>query len=380
MLNMSGTVLHTGLGRAALSTAATEAVTRAAGSTPLEIDLESGKRGDRQSWVRSMLIHLTGAEDALVVNNCAAAVVLSLSALGGAGREVVLSRGEMVEIGGAFRMPDIIAMSGLTLREVGCTNKTRLSDYESVLNDATTAILRCHRSNFAITGFHEDVDSKDLAQLARSKGIVFLEDQGNGCLVDTTQYGLDHERTLQEAVADGADLVMASGDKLLGGTQCGIILGKTHLIQLLRKHPLARAFRIDKLNLAGLAATLQHYLFDQVDAIPTHWALGRSAEEIRLQAEYLVAQLPEGTSKAFECTTEVGGGSMPSQSLPSVAIVLNSPDAESTAQRLRQGTPGILGYIRQNQVHLDCRTLHPSANETVVARLRTEITLWSTNS
>ncbi len=379
VLNLSGTILHTGLGRAPLSEAAIEAVTRACRHTALELDLETGSRGDRQTWVRSMLCELTGAEDALVVNNCAAAVVLTLTALTGGG-EVVLSRGEMVEIGGAFRMPEIIKLSGARLVEVGCTNKTRIGDYEAALSENTRALLRCHRSNFALIGFQEEASASELAALAHSKGLLFLEDQGNGCLIQTDQSGLKPERTLRQAIEGGADVVMASGDKLLGAAQAGLILGRKDLIATIKKHPLARAFRIDKLSLAALAATLQQYTLDQQSEIPTLWAIRRPQSEIRAQAERLLAQLNYPQLELVGTVTEVGGGSMPGQGLPSIALAINSPQPDQLARNLRLGAPGILGFVSKGRVMLDCRTLPPSEEIAFVARLSAELASWSMNS
>ena len=287
VINASGVVLHTGLGRARLADAAVLAIGEAAAHhATVEFDLVSGARGDRQDHVRDLICEFTGAPDALVVNNCASTVLLSLAALG-FGKSVILSRGQMVEIGGAPRMPDVVRQSGAQLVEVGCTNKTHLRDYEEAIDASTAVILRCHPSNFRVTGFTEEPTLPELAALARSKGVKLIDDVGSGCLVDTTRFGLPHEPRFGDAVRQGADLELSSGDKMLGGPQAGLIIGSPEAIKLLREHPIARAVRIDKLTLAGLAATLKLYREGRELEIPTLRALSEPLESVRLKAERL---------------------------------------------------------------------------------------------
>jgi L-seryl-tRNA(Ser) seleniumtransferase len=346
-INMSGVVLHTGLGRARLAAAAIEQVeTVARGHSVLEFDEDLGGRGDRQEHVRGLLRELTGAEDALVVNNNAAAVVLALSALC-AGREVVLSRGQMVEIGGSFRLPDIVGHSACKLVEVGTTNKTRLADYQKALTKDTAAVLRCHPSNFQIVGFTEEPSAQDLARFCGEKGLVLIDDVGSGCLIDTAQYGLPHERTLEEALNDGAHLVTASGDKLLGGPQAGILVGRKDAVQKAARHPLARAFRIDKLTLAGLEATLRLYLEGRHDEIPVWRYVSRPLDEVRRLASKL--------GEPVEGKTEMGGGSLPGTVIPTFRVKI-AGNAEDNAARLRAAPVPVVGYIQDGAFWLDPRT------------------------
>lgn len=358
VLNASGVILHTGLGRARLAETTAQRVFEVARDhANLEFDLEDGGRGDRQSHVRDLLVELTGAEDALVVNNCAAAVFLTLTALCKGG-DVVLSRGEMVEIGGSFRMPDIVAETGCYLVEVGCTNKTRLSDYESAIGENTVALLRCHPSNFRVIGFTAAVPSPELAQLARKHELVFIHDLGNGAAFDTAAFGLPHETTIAEAVAEGADLVTASGDKLLGGPQAGLILGNASLIAEIKAHPLARAFRIDKLTMAALESTLRLYAERRLEELPVYRSMSRPLEEVRRDAETLASAFP-GESLVAEGFSEVGGGSLPGTVVETWRCGLGHPDVEALAHRLRTGRPAVLGRIEKGKLWLDPRTLEP---------------------
>lgn len=369
-INLSGVILHTGLGRARLApSVAANVASVAASHTGVELDLETGRRGDRQSHVRELLRELTGAEDALVVNNAAAGVLLTLSTLC-SGHEVVLSRGQMVEIGGSFRMPDIVRQSGCKLVEVGCTNKTRLSDYEEVLSEGTAAILRCHPSNFKIVGFTEEPSLQDLATVCRKQKLLLIDDQGSGCLVDLKQFGLADQATLPGSIAGGADVSIASGDKLLGGPQCGMILGRKDLIGMIKGHPLARAVRIDKLTLAALEATLRLYKEGRQLEIPTIKYLSRSSEEIRAIASRLTKAYKPGAELA-EGFSEVGGGSVPGEGLPTWRVGLKAENAEEMAKKLRMGHPPIIGRIEQDKVWLDPRTLEDSEIEDVVRALNT---------
>jgi L-seryl-tRNA(Ser) seleniumtransferase len=368
-INMSGVVLHTGLGRARLAPEAAMRILEAAfDHSAVEIDLDTGARGDRQGHVRDLLCELTGAEDALVVNNCAASVHLALHALC-AGREVVLSRGQMVEIGGAFRMPDIVRDSGCRLVEVGCTNKTRLSDYEGALTDETAAVLRCHPSNFRIIGFYSEPTATELARLCQERGVCLIDDVGSGCLVDTTRFGLPRERTLRDALADGADLVLASGDKLLGGPQAGLVLGREELVVRMAAHPTARAFRVDKLTLAGLESTLRLYAEGREAEVPVWRYAGRSLEEVKKLARTVARACP-GWGAVEPGTTEMGGGSMPGRGLPTWRVGLSVDDPEAALRRLRSAPKPIIGYVERDRVWLDPRTVELDEAREVAAELR----------
>jgi len=351
-INMSGVILHTGLGRARLAPAVVQEVAQiAANHGYLELNLESGIRGDRQRHVRSMLTLLTGAEDALVVNNAASAIVLALRALAHR-KEVLLSRGQMVEIGGSFRVPDVAKQSGCKLVEVGTTNKTHLADY--VVGPSIAAILVCHRSNFEIVGFTSEPSVRELASLE----VPVVDDMGTGCLIDLTKYGLPKLKTLRDSIAEGASLAIGSGDKLLGGPQAGIIVGQSRCIQKLKSHPMARAMRIDKLDLAALAATLRLYLSGRELEIPTLNYLSKSVNLVRQEAERLASLMGSGAfTEASEC--EFGGGSGPGMRVPSyrVGIPISNPDA--LARRLRQSNPGIVGRIEKGVLWLDPRTAEP---------------------
>ncbi|MDW8320862.1 MAG: L-seryl-tRNA(Sec) selenium transferase [Armatimonadota bacterium] len=366
-INATGVVLHTGLGRAVLAEAARRAVSEVAQAhSMLEIDRETGERGDRIEHVRELLCRLTGAEDATVVNNNAGAVLLAVTVLA-QGREVIISRGQLVEIGGAFRMPDIIAQSGARLVEVGTTNRTRLQDYERAITPDTALLLRCHPSNFRIVGFTEEVSARELASLAHRYSLPVLDDVGSGCLVATEQFGLEHEPTLQESVQAGCDVVTCSGDKLLGGPQAGIVLGRKEIVQRIRRHPLHRALRVDKMTLAALEATLRLYLNPQeaIREIPVLRTLAMSAEQIqrrarrlrrRLQAvlptEKIVVHLRAGMSA-------VGGGSLPGQQLPTTLVCLRplQMGAQQLARALRWQQPAVFTRIEQDEVVIDPRTL-----------------------
>lgn len=369
VINLSGVILHTGLGRARLAPTVVERVRLVAGShSSLELDLDSGTRGDRQDHVRSMLTDLTGAEDALVVNNAAAGVVLTLSALA-KGREVILSRGQMVEIGGSFRLPEIVKESGCKLVEVGCTNKTRLSDYAEAITEETAVILRCHPSNYKIIGFTSEPSLSELADLARQKGIACIDDIGSGCLVDTTRFGLPKEPAIQESIKAGAHITICSGDKMLGGPQSGLILGTAQFINTIKQHPLARAFRIDKLSLAALQATLQLYREGREQDIPTLKYLARTVDEVKKNATKL-AKAYSGSSKVVACKSEVGGGSAPTVGLDSFAAVLQTDHPDKLCQTLRQSNPSILARVQDNAVWLDPRTAEDDEIASVAKVLR----------
>lgn len=358
VINATGVILHTNVGRAPLSDAAIHAIQEAAGYSDLELDLERGERDERQRRVTSMLATITGAESALVTGNNAGAMLLCLSALA-AGREVIVSRGQEVEIGGSFRVPDILRQSGARLVEVGTTNRTRLSDYEEAIGPETAGILHVHPSNFRVVGFSESVPIRSLSTLARDRHLVLLDDNGSGPLLDTAAYGLEHEPTPQESIAAGADLVTFSADKLLGGPQAGIIAGSRALVAGLAASPLARALRPDKLALAALAATLDAYLRGiATDTIPVWQMISQSGDALWARSHRwsgaaadrgLDVELKDGTST-------VGGGSLPGSSLPTTIIVL---PASITAARLRAGTPAVLPMTRDGRAGLDLRTVAP---------------------
>lgn len=371
VLNASGVILHTGLGRARLAPSVAKALAEAAeGHLALEIDLTTGSRGDRQEVMRDMISKVVGGESSLVVNNCAAAVYCALSALG-AGKEVLLSRGEMVEIGGSFRMPEVIKASGCRLVEVGCTNKTRLADYERAMTPETAVIVRCHRSNFKMTGFVESPSSQALAELARSRGIVFLEDVGSGCLVDTSQFGAPKWYRVQDALAAGAHIVTFSGDKLLGGPQAGLLVGDGTLIDRIARHPSARASRVDKLTVVALSETLRLYWTGRSLEIPTLAYLARSLEAVREYAERIAAAA--GVEAAVEDgITEVGGGCGEGEGVATVRVGLTSRDPIALATSLRQGEPSILTRIERGRVWIDPRTLEPEEVEAVVGVLKSK--------
>ncbi|GBD10601.1 L-seryl-tRNA(Sec) selenium transferase [bacterium HR23] len=374
VINATGVVLHTNLGRAPLSADALHAMQEVAlGYSDLEMDVEEGERGSRQEHVRYLLCALTGAEDALVVNNNASAVLLGLAALA-RGKEVIVSRGEAVEIGGGFRIPDVLRQSGATLVEVGTTNRTYLSDYENALTPNTSAILRVHRSNFRLLGFTHEPPLGDLVALGHSKGVPVLHDLGSGCLLDTAAFGLAHEPMPQESIRAGADLVFFSGDKLLGAPQAGIVVGKRSLVRMLARHPLARAVRIDKVSLAGLSATLLHYLKGEAVAkIPIWQMLSRPLEGLHQTAhKWQEAIGPRAQVRKGEST--IGGGSLPGETLPTWLVALSAEGvpggAKELARRLRSHTPPVIARIQEEQVVLDPRTVLPDEEQALLAAVR----------
>lgn len=384
VINATGVVLHTGLGRAVLAKAACRAVAEVAqGHSMLEVDRDTGERGDRIEHVRELLRRLTGAEDATVVNNNAGAVLLAVTVLA-QGKEVIISRGQLVEIGGMFRMPDIIAQSGARLVEVGTTNRTRLSDYERAITPDTALLVRCHPSNFRIVGFSEEVPAADLASLAHRHNLPVLDDVGSGCLVDTERFGLEHEPTLQESVQAGCDVVTCSGDKLLGGPQAGIVLGRKEMVQRIRRHPLHRALRVDKLTLAALEATLRLYLDPEraVQEVPVLRTLATPADDVKRRARRLKQRLQsilpaEGiTVRLREGESAVGGGSLPGQQLPTtlVCVRLSDGNAHQLARALRWQEPAVFTRIEQEEVVIDPRTLLEGEMETLVQAVARAVT------
>ena len=354
VLNATGVIVHTNLGRAPLAEEAiAQVVETARGYSNLELDLRDGARGSRQDHVAPLLRRLTGADAALVVNNNAAAVLLALAALG-EGREVVVSRGELIEIGDGFRIPDVLARSGARLVEVGTTNRTRAKDYEKAIGPETALLLRVHQSNFRVVGFTELPRLEELAALARRHGLPLVDDQGSGALGD-----LPGEPTAKESLAAGADLVCFSGDKLLGGPQAGIVVGRADLVERLRRHPLQRAMRADKLTLAALEGTLRLYL-DAPERIPVLRMLGQDAGTVRARAERL-ASLVGGTVE--ETVGRVGGGALPLAELESFACAVEEP----LAAPLRHGEPPVVGVVRDGKLLLDCLTLTDAEVDEVAA-------------
>ena len=357
VLNATGVVVHTNLGRAPLAEAALERMHEVgAGYSNLEYDVEAGSRGSRQDHVAALLRDLTGAEAALVVNNNAAAVLLALAALA-EGREVIVSRGELIEIGDGFRIPDVLARSGAILVEVGTTNRTRLADYERAVGDRTAALLRVHQSNFRLVGFTEQPRARDLASLADRHGLALVEDLGSGALVETGD-----EPTAAASIQAGAHVVTFSGDKLLGGPQAGIAVGRADLIEHMRRHPLQRALRPDKLTLAALEGTLALYRTG-ADRVPVLRMLAEPAEAVRARAERL-ATLTGGTVE--ETTARPGGGSLPLTEIASYACALSLELAEP----LRRGEPAVIGIVRDGRLLLDCRTLADAEVDEVAAAVR----------
>jgi L-seryl-tRNA(Ser) seleniumtransferase len=366
VINATGVVLHTNLGRAPLGAAALARLALvAARYSNLELDVHTKARGSRYEHVDGVLCRLSGAEASLVVNNNAAAVLLALESLA-RGREVVVSRGELIEIGGAFRIPDILARSGARLIEVGTTNRTRLADYARAITPDTAVLLKVHPSNYRVVGFTETVTTAELAELGRARGVPVLEDLGSGCFLDLRPWGLPREPTVPETVAAGADVVTFSGDKLLGGPQAGIIVGRQALVERLRSNPLNRALRIDKLTLAALEATLRAYEDPATVAreIPTLRMLSETVSIVRRRAQRVRQRVPPAVRGALGLTvvggrSEVGGGALPLAELPTVALGLGTPKQPAAAldARLRAGRPPVIGRIAEDRLLLDCRTV-----------------------
>ena len=378
VINAQGVVLHTNLGRAVLSTLALERVAAVgAAYSNLELDLASKERGSRYSHVEALLRRLTGAEDALVVNNNAAAVLLALETLAH-GREVIVSRGELIEIGGEFRIPDIMRRGGAVLREVGATNRTHLRDYAEAIGPDTALLLKVHTSNYRVVGFTADVSSRELTELGRQRGIPVMEDLGSGSLMDLRPWGFPYEPTVPEVVASGVDLVSFSGDKLLGGPQAGILVGRRAVVARLKKNPWNRALRIDKFTIAALEATLYAYEAGTArETIPTLRALTEPLADVRRRARRVLARLDRATRERLtphlaEDHAQVGGGALPTVELPTVGLAVG---ATSTAARnldaaLRTGDPPVIGRMLDDRLFLDCRTVLPHQ----VAALATALT------
>lgn len=369
VINATGVILHTNLGRAPLSEAtlhAMEAVAR--GYSTLEYDLEKGGRGSRLLHAESQIRKLTGAEAAMVVNNNASALLLVLTALARR-RAVVIARTQLVEIGGGFRMPDVMKQSGARLVEVGATNRVHLEDYQEALAARPAMVMRAHRSNFRIIGFTEEPPLESIIAAAHEAQVPFMDDLGSGALVDTARYGLAHEPTVGESLAAGADLVCFSGDKLLGGPQAGIILGRSDLIAKLKKHPLARAVRADKTTLAGLSATLLHYLLDEVEReIPIYRMLSLTPKQVQGRAN--AWRLEIGRGSVIEGESTVGGGSLPGEGLPTFLLALEVRSPDRLLASLRKQNPPIIARTADDQVLLDPRTVRPDQEGALLVGLK----------
>ncbi len=368
VINAIGIIIHTNLGRAPLSTAAQQAISEAAGQySTLEFNLDDGKRGSRLRHASDLLVEVTGAEAGLVVNNNASALVLILSALA-LGKEVIISRGQLVEIGGGFRVPEVMEQSGAKLVEVGTTNRTRASDYARAVTPNTALLMRAHYSNFKVIGFTEDTPLHEMAAVAHQHGLLLVDDVGSGALLDTAAYGLEHEPTVQESLAAGCDLVAFSGDKLLGAPQAGIIVGKKALIDTLKQHPLARAIRADKLCLAGLTATLDHYRRGEATIqIPVWRMIAMPLTELQARAQQW-ADVTGGQVIAGE--SAVGGGSLPGETLPTALLALTVESPDAFAARLRQSRYPVIARIARDQVLFDPRTVLPGQDEPLLATIQ----------
>ncbi len=368
VINATGVILHTNLGRAPLSHAAIHAMQGVAGGySTLEYDLVKGERGERSMHATHLLTRLTNAQAALVVNNNAAAVLLILTALANRKR-VIISRTQLVEIGGGFRIPDVMKQSGAKLVEIGTTNRVNMSDYEAALQEECPIVLRAHHSNFKIIGFTEEPDLEQIARLAHERNALLVDDLGSGALIDTARFRLAHEPTVQESLAAGADLVCFSGDKLLGGPQAGIIVGRLDLITRLKKHPLARAIRADKLCLAALSATLLHYLKDEAERMVPIWQMiSITPEQVRARAQHWAKKLNFG--EVLESRATVGGGSLPEETLPTFVLALSPQSPQKFLQRLRGLNPPIIARIENDKVMLDPRTVLPEQEGAILVGL-----------
>ncbi len=375
VINATGILLHTGLGRAPLAEAAIEEIVAIGRDyASVELDLESGQRSQRVLAVEGLLRQLTGAEAACVVNNNAGATMLTLAAVA-AGKEVITSRGQLIEIGGSFRLPDVMATSGATLREVGTTNKTRLADYEQAIGENTAALLHVHTSNFRVVGFTEEVPLAELVTLGRRHRLPLIHDIGSGALVDFSQFGFEGEPVAADSIRAGADLVLFSGDKLLGGPQAGIIVGRRELVQRIASHPMMRALRVDKLTFAALAATLRIYRDPDKakEEIPLLHLLSTSVENLQNRAERLATQMAGAgavkDAQAVSDVTYLGGGSIPTQRMPTrcVSLAPREMTVDQFAKALRLGTPSVVGRVKEDRLLLDLRSVPPRQDRLLVS-------------
>ncbi|MEW6002662.1 MAG: L-seryl-tRNA(Sec) selenium transferase [Nitrospirota bacterium] len=374
LINATGVVIHTNLGRSILSERILENIKRVSENySNLEYDLEAGKRGKRYTHIKRVLKEVTGAEETLVVNNNAAAVLLCLNTLS-KGRETIVSRGELVEIGGSFRMPEVMEASGAILREVGTTNKTHLFDYERAINENTSLILQVHKSNYRITGFTEEVPIEDLVELGKRHQIPVMSDLGSGSLIDLKPFGIYNEPNVQDIVKAGVDLITFSGDKLLGGPQGGVIVGKKEFIERIQKNPITRAVRIDKLTLAGFEATLLEYMDGEkaIKTIPTLMMLFQNPEEIKVRAKRIATKLKKYIKDAqinvLSDSSRAGGGSLPEMDLPTYVVLIKpyNVSVNDFEERLRKGDPPIIARIKEDSLILDARTIKDKDLDTLV--------------
>jgi L-seryl-tRNA(Ser) seleniumtransferase len=374
LINATGVVIHTNLGRSILSKKALENIQRVSESySNLEYDIKEGKRGKRYTHVKRILREITGVEDALIVNNNAAAVLLCLNTLS-KGKEVIVSRGELVEIGGSFRMPEIMAASGAILREVGTTNKTHLYDYEEAINENTSLILKVHKSNFRVIGFSEEVFIEDLVSLGKKHQIPIMFDLGSGCLMDLRTFGIQDEPVVKDIVKSGIDITTFSGDKLLGGPQCGVIVGKREYIEKIQKNHLTRAMRIDKLTLAGIEATLMEYIDEEkaIRNVPTLKMLLQKPEELRGRANKIAKRLKREIQNAYirvmSDSSRAGGGALPEVALPTYAVSIKSDEisVNELEERLRKSNPPIIARIKEDSLIIDARTIRDEDLESLV--------------
>jgi len=368
VINATGIILHTNLGRAPLGKVHLDAVTQAMCSySNLEYELQTGKRGKRWTHYADLIAKIAGTESAIAVNNNAASLTLIFGALS-KGKEVIVSRGEAIEIGGKFRIPEVIEQSGALLHEVGTTNKTRISDYEDAINENTGALLKVHTSNYKVIGFTEEVTLEQLVELGKKYNLPVIMDLGSGVLIDLEKYGLAHEPTVQEQVKKGADLVCFSGDKLLGGPQAGIIVGKKAFVEKIEHYPLMRAIRLDKCAIAALSATFREYMDEEraMKNIPVLYMIARPLDELKVQAEKLSESMAAGDEKWDVCVEEsesmVGGGSLPGEVLPSYAVTIAPKDlsCEELAEKMRKSRIPVIAYIKNEKVWLDMRTVEPA--------------------
>ncbi len=381
LINATGVVIHTNLGRSTLSERVLENIRRVSESySNLEYDIEKGKRGKRYTHIKRILREVTGAEDALIINNNAAAVLLCLNTLS-RGKEVIVSRGELVEIGGSFRMPDVMTASGAILREVGTTNKTHLYDYESAINENTSLILKIHKSNYRIVGFADEVSIEDLAKLGSKHKIPVMFDLGSGCLIDLRPFGIHDEPSVKEIVKTGVDLTTFSGDKLLGGPQGGVIVGKKEYIERIQKNPMTRAMRIDKLTLAGFEATLMEYIDEEkvVENIPTLRMLLQKPDEIKGRAKRIARRLKTEIRDAhitvISDASRAGGGSLPEVDLPTYAVSLKTDvvSVNELEERLRKGIPPVIARIKGDSLIVDARTVMDKDIDILVKRIKSAL-------
>ncbi len=374
VINATGVLLHTGLGRAPLAEIALEEMTAVGRDyASVELDLVSGKRSQRVVAVEGLLKQLTGAEAAVVVNNNAGATMLVLAALA-AGREVIVSRGQLIEIGGSFRLPDVMQASGAALREVGATNKARPGDYENAIGEETAALMRVHTSNFRVVGFTAEVALSELVRIAHARDLPVIDDIGSGALIDFAQFGFSDEPIAAESIRAGADLVLFSGDKLLGGPQCGVIAGREKLVRKIAAHPMMRALRVDKMTLAALAATLRLYRDPEkaLREIPLLSLLSTPAENLMTRAQRLAPQIEAapaiGSAEALADVTFLGGGSVPTQQLPTwcIALTAGGMSVDRLAGNLRKGKTSVVGRVQQDRLLLDLRTVLPRQDQLLV--------------